>query len=118
MSMFFDLLIMACGVYMAYWALQMKREHKIPEMLVGKNFKLERAKDPDGFIKYTFPYTLGTGVILFAAGFILSLGLFTETFPLFDTLISLGLVVLIILYGVVLMKAQKWYLVGLKDGKK
>jgi hypothetical protein len=61
---------------------------------------------------------LGTGVILFVAGFILSLGLFTETFPLFDTLISFGLVVLIILYGVVLMKAQKWYLVGLKDGKK
>jgi divalent metal cation (Fe/Co/Zn/Cd) transporter len=53
---------------------------------------------------------------LFAAGVILSLGLFTEIFPLFDTLISLALVVLIFVYGTILMKAQKKYLVGLKDG--
>jgi hypothetical protein len=118
MNMFFDLLIMACGVYMVYWAVQMKKERKIPEMLVGKSFKLERAKDPEGFIDYTFPYTFGTGVILFAAGFVLSLGIFSDTYPIIDTLISFALVVIIILYGVLLMNAQKKYLVGLKNDKK
>jgi hypothetical protein len=118
MNMFFDLLIMACGVYMVYWAVQMKKERKIPEMLVGKSFKLERAKDPEGFIDHTFPYTFGTGVILFVAGFVLSLGIFSDTFPIIDTLISLALVVIIILYGVLLMNAQKKYLVGLKNDKK
>lgn len=118
MNMFFDLLIMACGVYMVFWAVQMKKERKIPEMLVGKNFKLERAKDPEGFINYTFPFTFGTGVILFVAGFVLSLGIFSDTYPIIDTLISLALVVIIILYGVLLMNAQKKYLVGLKNDKK
>jgi threonine/homoserine/homoserine lactone efflux protein len=113
--MLFDLLVMACGVYMVYWAIQMKRENKIPEMLVGKNFKLERAKDPDGFIKCTFPYTLGVGIILFAAGFFLSLGIFSDTHPIIESLISLGILVVIILYGILLMDAQKKYLVGLKN---
>lgn len=30
------MLIMACGVYMIYWAVQMKTTHQIPQMLVGK----------------------------------------------------------------------------------
>jgi hypothetical protein len=115
MNMFFDLLIMACGVYMTYWAIQMKKEHKIPEMLVGKNFKIERAKDPEGFIDYTFPYTLGTGIILFVAGGLLTLEIFANTIPIIDTLISLALVVIIIIYGLVLMNAQKKYLVGLNN---
>jgi hypothetical protein len=113
-GMIMDVLIMACGVYMVYWAVQMKKEHKIPEMLVGKGFKIERAKDPEGFIKFTFPYTFGTGIILFAAGLIEALEVIAYTNPYLNTIISLLLVVIIILYGVVLMKAQKIYLVGLK----
>jgi hypothetical protein len=109
---------MACGAYMIYWAVQMKKERKIPEMLVGKNFKIERAKDPEGFINYTFPFTFGTGIILFVAGCILSLDLFSTTIPIVGTLISLVLVIIIILYGVVLMNAQKKYLVGLNKKNK
>jgi threonine/homoserine/homoserine lactone efflux protein len=106
-NMILDVLIMACGVYMVYWAIQMKREKKIPEMLVGKGFRIERAKDPEGFIKFTFPYTFATGVILFAAGLIEALEVITYTHPLINSLISFALVVVIIGYGVILMKAQK-----------
>jgi hypothetical protein len=109
-----DILIMACGIYMIYWAVQMKREHKIPEMLVGKGFKIERAKDPEGFIKYTFPYTFGTGVILFGAGLIEALEVIAYTHPYLNSIISMILVVIIIIYGVILMKAQKKYLIGIK----
>ncbi len=87
-GMILDLLIMACGVYMVYWAVQMRSTNEIPAMLVGKGFPVSRAKDPEGFIRYTFPFTFATGAILFAA--------------------------VLIGYGMMLMKAQKKYLVGIK----
>jgi hypothetical protein len=88
-------------------------------MLVGKGFKIERAKDPEGFMKYTFPFTFGTGVFLFAAGLYLAISNVSTEHPYLSSLISLLLVVIVIAYGVVLMKAQKKYLVGIdKNGKK
>lgn len=112
-GMILDLLIMACGVYMVYWAVQMKSTNKIPAMLVGKGFPINRAKDPDGFIRFTFPFTFVTGVMLFFMGLVGALGLFI-TYPLAETLMRIVMVVVIIAYGVVLMKAQKKYLVGIK----
>ena len=112
-GMILDLLIMACGVYMVYWAIQMKSTNKIPAMLVGKGFPINRAKDPEGFIKFTFPFTFSAGVVLFVMGLIGALGLFI-TYPLAETLMRIVLVAVIIAYGVVLMKAQKKYLVGIK----
>lgn len=114
LSMILKILIMACGVYMAYWAVQMKTTNKIPVMLVGKNFPIERAKNPEGFIKFTFPFTLGTGVILFAAGLVGALEVLI-LYPILDALVSLMIVIAVIFYGVILMKAQRKYLVGLKS---
>lgn len=112
-GMVLDLLIMGCGIYMIYWAVQMKTTNKIPSMLVGKGFPINRAKDPNGFIKFTFPYTFAAGIVLLAGGFVGALGLFV-TQPLVETLMRLLLVVVIVAYGMVLMKAQKKYLVGVK----
>ncbi len=111
-----DLLVMACGIYMIYWAIQMKNTKKIPEMLVGKGFQTQSAHDANGFIKVTFPLTLGVGVLLFVGGAVCALELFSE-YALFDTLIRLVEVVAIIIYGVLLMRAQKKYIVGEKEDK-
>lgn len=111
-GMILDLLIMACGVYMVYWAVQMKSTNKIPEMLVGKGFPINRAKDPQGFIKFTFPYTFGAGAVLLVSGLLGALELFI-LYPIADTLVSIVPVVVIICYGVILMKAQRKYLVGI-----
>lgn len=111
-GMILDLLVMACGVYMVYWAVQMRSSNKIPAMLVGKGFPLNRAKDPEGFIRFTFPFTFATGVVLFAAGLVGALGIFIM-FPLAETLMRILLVVVIVGYGIILMKAQKKYLVGI-----
>ncbi len=111
-GMILDLLVMACGVYMVYWAVQMRSSNKIPAMLVGKGFPLNRAKDPEGFIRFTFPFTFATGVVLFAAGLVGALGIFI-TVPLAETLMRILLVVVIVGYGIILMKAQKKYLVGI-----
>lgn len=112
-GMVLDLLIMACGIYMIYWAVQMKTTNKIPAMLVGKGFPVNRAKDPEGFIKFTFPFTFAAGIVLLAVGLVGALGLFT-THPLAETMMRLLLVIVIVAYGMVLMKAQKKYLVGVK----
>lgn len=112
-GMIMDLLIMACGVYVIYWAVQMKSTNKIPTMLVGKGFPVNRAKDPAGFIRFTFPFTFVTGVLLFVIGLTGALGILSA-YPLADTLMRIVMVVVVIAYGMVLMKAQKKYLVGIK----
>ena len=112
-DMILNILIMACGIYMLYWAIQMKQNKKIPEMLVGKNFPIERAHDPEGFIKATFPITFVTGAALFVAGAIGALELLAA-YPMVDTIINFVEVVVIIAYGMLLMRAQKRYLIGEK----
>lgn len=93
--------------------MRMRSTNKIPEMLVGRGFPVNRARDPEGFIRFTFPFTFLTGVLLLAAGLVSSLGLFI-TYPLAETVMQIALVIVIAGYGVVLMKAQKKYLVGIK----
>lgn len=117
-NMILKLLIVACGVYMIYWAMQMKTTHKIPEMLVGKGFPINRAKDSEGFMKNTFPFTIGTGIMLFAAGLVGALEIFI-LYPWVDTVIMLVVILVLVLYGIFLMKAQKKYLIGIEaNGKK
>lgn len=113
-GMILDILVMACGIYMVYWAVQMKSTNKIPEMLVGKGFPINRAKDPEGFIRFTFPFTFAAGVVLLVAGFLGALEILA-LYPVADTLVSVVPVVVIIGYGVILMKAQRKYLVGIQD---
>jgi len=110
-GMVMDLLIMACGVYMIYWAVQMKASKKIPTMLVGKGFPINRAKDPEGFIRFTFPFTFGTGIALLVAGLTGALEIFV-VYPLADVLLNIVVVIIVLGYGVILMRAQKKYLVG------
>ncbi len=112
--MVLDILIMACGIYMLYWAVQMKNNKKIPEMLVGKGFPIERACNPEGFIRATFPLTLAVGAALFAGGAIGALELLAA-YPMADTLVNLLEVAVILLYGALLMRAQRKYLVGEKE---
>lgn len=109
-----DILIMACGVYMIYWAVQMKSSGKIPVMLVGKGFPINRAKDTKGFIKFTFPITFGTGVVLLTTGLTGALDILA-LHPLADSLMRMGTVVIVIIYGVLLLKAQKKYLIGITE---
>ena len=88
---------------MIYWAVQMKTTHQIPQMLVGKGFPTDRAKDPEGFMKATFPLTMGMGIILLA---------------IVDTILTLLMLAALVFYGMFLLKAQKRYLIGLDDNNK
>lgn len=116
LRMMIDLFIAVSGIYMAYWAIQMKRTDKLPEMLVGKRFPIARAKDPQGFIRYIYPYTLAVGILLFLAGILGALEIFA-LYPLASALTSLAPIVLIMAYGALLMRAQRRYLFGVTDKK-
>ena len=111
------MLIMACGVYMIYWAVQMKTTHQIPQMLVGKGFPTDRAKDPEGFMKATFPLTMGMGIILLAVGLTGALEVF-GAYPIVDTILTLLMLAALVFYGMFLLKAQKRYLIVLDDNNK
>ena len=111
------ILIMACGIYMIYWSVQMKSTHKIPQMLVGKGFPTDRAKDPEGFMKATFPLTMGMGIILLAVGLTGALEVF-GAYPIVDTILTLLMLAALVFYGMFLLKAQKRYLIGLDDNNK
>ena len=102
---------------MRYLYVQMKTTHKIPQMLVGKGFPTDRAKDPEGFMKVTFPLTMGMGIILLAVGVMGALEVFVA-YPIVDTILTLIMLVALMLYGMFLLKAQKRYLIGLDDNNK
>ncbi|MBQ3165057.1 MAG: hypothetical protein IJC02_11095 [Lachnospiraceae bacterium] len=115
--MIIQILILVCGIYMIYWAMQMKLTNKIPEMLTGKGFPINRAVNPEGFMKKTFPVTLGMGILLFVAGMIGGLKVLVF-YPMADTILMIALLVALSFYGKFLLKAQKKYLVGIVDEKR
>lgn len=115
--MIIQILILVCGIYMIYWAMQMKLTNKIPEMLTGKGFPINRAVNPEGFMKKTFPVTLGMGILLFVAGMIGALKVLVF-YPMADTILMIALLVALSFYGKFLLKAQKKYLVGIVDEKR
>lgn len=106
-----DLVIMICGVYVIYETVRMKTGSEIPEMFTGKGFMMEQAKDPAGFIRFMVPFTFGTGIALLASGVFGVFGIL-ENYPLAETVMRVVLVAVIVVYGMVLMYAQKKYLVG------
>lgn len=112
-DMALDLLVVACGIYMIYQAVRMRKTKQIPDMLVGKNFPAGRAHDAEGFIRAAFPMTYFTGTMLVLTG-AFSLFDILASYPVADVFINLLEVAVILLYGVLLMKAQKKYLVGEK----
>lgn len=112
-----QIVLMACGIYMCYWAVQMKTSNEIPAVLVGKGYSKEKAKDPDGFIKHTFPFTLITGIIIFVTS-VLNAIKFFEEHAVIEFLFNIISVSIVIIYAYFLTKAQKKYLFGLEDKNK
>ncbi|MDE7477894.1 MAG: hypothetical protein K2M91_08080 [Lachnospiraceae bacterium] len=112
-EMILDLLLIACGAYVIYGAIQMKVAKKIPDMLVGKEFPVNRAKDTEGFIRFTFPLTVVVGIVLFVVGLVGVLGLLAAH-PMAETVMQIIMGMSVITYGMVLLSAQRKYLVGKK----
>ena len=107
---FMDILIMFSGAYLIYSAVQMKRTGEISTSLVGKGCDLKKAKDPQGYIEYMYMKSVIMGVVV-----ILSAGAdyLNETYwniPYLNLVLCAVLLVVIIVYGKIIMGAQKKYL--------
>ncbi len=111
------LIFAVCGIYLLYTAMQMKLSREIPKFLVGSSFPMSRAKDPEGFIQKTFPFTFGIGVFFLSIGVTGVYGVFAA-YPVVDVGLMIALLVTLFFYGKFLLKAQRKYLVGVEDEEK
>lgn len=107
-----NIIIIACGVYMVYGAISMKTTGTIPANLLGKGVNLATAKDIPGYIKKMFPITLVVGILTLGCGVGTAFGIFGDN-GYVQTIISLVFVVIVLVYGKILVDAQKKYLMNM-----
>jgi len=106
-----DIVIMICGVYVIYGTVQMRTGSKIPEMFAGDGISADQAKAPADFKRFISPYAFGTGIALLLSGLFGAFEVLAG-YPLAETAMRVALAAVIVVYSMVLMYAQKKYLVG------
>lgn len=106
-----DLLVVAAGIYLIYIAVQMKRTGEVRQNgLISKGIDLKKAPDSAGYVRVMAPwnFALGIGVVLCGAA-----SMYAERTGgggILTLAASGAALVLIIVFGVVSMRAQKKYL--------
>lgn len=85
---------------------------------MGKGFEVNSAKDPEGFIQNMFIKTLIAGVLIFSLGVVCLFSFIAkQSFTDVGAILLIG--VIMIVYSIILVNAQKKYLAGyFKDNKK
>ena len=111
----FDGLVILCGLYMAYSAIMMKAKGRINSgVVMSRNLDESRLKDKEGFIKYIWPRLFAIGLLCATSGlFNLSFSRIEtepETYVLVEVVVNTIFFVLLIIYGVMVSKAQKKYM--------
>ena len=107
----FDMIVIACGIYMAVNGIIMKTKGTINKGLVlPKNITEERLKDKEGFIKYMWPRLLICGVVVTISGFINIILTSIEGMAIADLLINMIFFVVLIIYAVIVSRAQKKFI--------
>lgn len=108
---FLDILIVAIGLYLAYVGIDMKRSGVLKSnSMVSKNVDLNKAKDMQGYIQYMYKKMIAFGILIAVAG---GADYYNETqlhLPYVAISICGVYLVLVIIYAVVSMKAQRKYL--------
>ena len=59
----FDIVVLACGVYLIWAAITMKRNRTIPGIMLSKGAEISKTADTEGFLNYMFYPTLMMGII-------------------------------------------------------
>lgn len=110
-TMYLDMIIVACGVYLIYGAIILKTRGEItPNIMLPKNVKPESVKDKEGFINAIFLKLLVLGIVTIVVGFIILLNDVVMQM-MFLNAISYGVFAAALLwYGFALKKAHKIYL--------
>ncbi len=111
----FDILVIGAGLYMAYCSVMMKIKGQINSSVVlSRNVDENSLKDKEGFIGYIWWKLLAVGLLCAASG-VFNL-VYTSVAEVSDTYIFVQIgvntffFILLIVYGVVVVKAQKKYM--------
>ena len=111
----FDMLVIACGLYMAYCAVMMKAKGRINSGVVMSRSLDERMlKDKQGFIDYLWWKLLAVGLLCAASGiFNITFTKYAQTseqYLIVQLIINAVFFVLLIVYGLIVVKAQKKFM--------
>lgn len=109
-NVFIDFGIFASGVYFLYAAYVMKKRGEIPSLLLSKDMVLKKAADKAGFAGNMFGKTIAIGILGLLAG---SIGLYNDFYRSLGEIPVAAMMVYVVglmLYGYLLMRAQKKYL--------
>lgn len=106
----FDIIIVGCGLYLAYLAIDMKKTGMVSPTIVGKGYDLKKAKDLQGFIDAMYMKSLVAGILTAIGGVVDYLNESYWNIPYFSAIICFAYVVVIGIYCKLSMDAQKKYL--------
>ena len=91
----FDLAIILGGVYIMYYAVQMKIADKIKVgVIIPPDVNVKAMKDREGFKTYSYPRHLAQGVLLIALGVV---GIFLDLMGRSDLHVIIYIVALVVL---------------------
>lgn len=112
MNMLLDFFIACYGGYLIYAAVVMKRTGKIQNTMLSKGVNLTGGEDVEGYIRHTFGISLAVGVLCVCVG---AIGLYNDYYGGLGRLHLAAILVFgisLLVYGVLMMRAQKTYLQG------
>ncbi len=110
-NLLIDGMITLCGFLLLKNMLQMKRSGKLEKgFMLGKNFEVSTAKDPEGFIRYMYVKTVVLSVLLMATGVFQIVADLTGMFGFVAGITSFVLFGLLIVYAFFAHRAHKLYL--------
>ena len=102
---------LVCGIFILYQTFMMKKEKRIPEgVFVTKGTVIASDADVEGFINYVCKKSILLGILGCLSGIG---GLLEESYPRYSILysgISIAFMVWLVVFMVVIRKAQKKYL--------
>ena len=110
----FDILVSVCGLYMAYCAIMMKTKGRINSgVVMSRSLSENDLKDKEGFINYLWWKLLAVGLMCTGSG-IFNI-LYTQyakdaaEYVLVQIIVNAIFFILLIVYGVIVVNAQKRY---------
>lgn len=111
---FFDILVIIAGLYMAYSAIMMKTRGVVNSgVVMSRNLDESQLKDKEGFIKYIWPKLFAVGITCAASGaFNIIFSYFassSENYVIIEVIVNGLFFILLIVYAVIISKAQKKY---------
>ena len=111
----FDALVIVCGLYMAYCAVMMKAKGRINSgVVMSRNLDESQLKDKQGFIDYIWWKLLVVGLLCAASGIFNIIytryAQESEQYVIVQVAVNTVFFILLIIYGLIVVKAQKKYL--------